>query len=791
MRKLSKVYAVGLGWSVAVLGGFFTVAGAQLAWLGGSFYYVLAGLALIVAGALIGRLDRRGAALYLIVWLATLGWAVWEVGFDPLQLIPRIVAPTVLLVLILLTFLGSYRGYPKSARNAALAAMLALVTLIGIRALFPTPLRAQPNGPAAAVSPGQPAGDWSHYGGSLAGDRYSSLAQITPANIGRLQLAWTQRTGDGVMPDEAVKHLREYHSEATPIHVGDTLYTCTPHSYVQAIDATTGKTKWTWHTNADIKGNSYLVCRGVAYYEAPAGSACPRRIFAPSFDAKMYALDADTGRPCAGFGHGGYIDLRENMGASPAAFQISTSPPVVANGRLIVGERVIDNVAVDEPAGVVRAYDPLTGAAVWAWDVGRGDDAIKPLTGSATYTRGTPNVWGAMTADPANGIVYLGTGNATPDYWIGHRRPFDDKYGTSIVALDIATGKMRWHRQLVHRDMWDMDVPVGPSLIDLPIPAGGTMPALVQTTKMGQVYLLNRLTGAPLAQIDERRVPTSGGMSDERYSPTQPFSVGMPSFTPPAPTEVATWGATPIDQLICRIQFRQAQGAGIYQPIGMTPIIGHPAFDGVTDWGGGAVDPERGIFTVNTMEMPFRIHLVRADTPEGRKMIGAAERGGENARKPIYYQQYGTPYVAVVQAWIGPFGAPCTAPPWGKLTAVDLHTRQVLWSRVLGTARDTGLFGSRLGLPLKTGVPNLGGSIITRGGLVFIGATTDQYLRAFDLKSGDELWKARLPAGAQATPMTYQGRDGRQYVVITAGGHGALGTRYGDYTMAFALPRGS
>lgn len=785
-----RYYATGLGWILALLGGFFLLAGGQLALLGGSVYYLLAGIAMIVSGAMIGRGNRRGAFLFALIWIATLLWSFWEVGTDGLQLIPRLVAPTVLLLLVLPTLLRTRPRKPVLSTAAAVV-LIAGMGSLGLHAFGPSPSRAAQVQAASDGTTDSRTSDWSHYGGTLAGDRYSSLDQITPANIGQLKLAWTQRTGDVVMADEAVKHLREYHSEATPIHIGDTLYTCTPHSTVQAIDATTGKTKWTWRNTADIRGNSYLVCRGVSYYEAPAGTPCPHRIFAPTFDAKMVALDADTGRLCAGFAHNGAIDLRENMGTSPAAYQISTSPPVVANGRLIVGERVIDNVAVNEPAGVVRAYDPVSGAPVWAWDMGRGDDAIKPLTGREIYTRGTPNVWGAMTADALNGIVYLGTGNATPDYWIGHRRPFDDKYGTSIVALDIATGRMRWHRQLVHRDMWDMDVPVGPSLVDLPVSGGGTVPALVQTTKMGQVYLLNRLTGAPLAQIVERRVQTTGGMTDERFSSTQPFSVGMPSFTPPPPTEVATWGATPIDQLVCRIQFRQSRAAGIYAPIGTTPIIGHPAFDGVTDWGGGAIDPARGIMTVNTMEMPFRIHLVRADSTEGKAKIQAAARGGENAKAPIYYQQFGTPYVAVVQAWIGPFGAPCTAPPWGKLTAVDLKSRKVIWSEILGTARDTGLFGSRLGVPLKTGVPNLGGSIITRSGLVFIGATTDQYLRAFDLRTGAELWKVRLPAGAQATPMTYMGRDGRQYVVITAGGHGALGTHYGDYTLAFALPRTS
>ena len=476
------------------------------------------------------------------------------------------------------------------------------------------------------------------------------------------------------------------------------------------------------------------------------------------------------------------------MGTSKPSDQIGTTPPVVVNNRLIIGERIIDNVNRDIPSGVVRAYDPVSGAPAWAWDVGRSPDAIAPLPAGQTYTRGTPNVWGAITADAANGLVYLGTGNASPDYWIGYRRPFDDRFGSSIVALDIATGKLRWTRQLVHRDMWDMDLPIGPSLFDYRAPNGQVIPALIQTTKMGQIFFLNRLTGAPIAAITERPVRTDGATPGVRVSPTQPFSTGMPSFTPPAPSEVATWGATPIDQLFCRIDIRRAQGTGIYQPMGLKPIIGHPAFDGVTDWGGAAVDPVRGVMTVNTMEMPFKLWLMRRDDPRVAPLM-KQKQGGENAMQVQLQTQYNTPYVAVVKAWVGIFGAPCVAPPWGHLTAVDLDTRRILWKKVLGTARDTGLFGSHLGVPLKTGVPNLGGSIITAGGLAFIGATTDQYLRAYDLNTGEVVWKARLPAGAQATPMTYRGRDGRQYVVITAGGHGALGTRYGDYTLAFALPR--
>lgn len=778
-------------WLLAILGGYFLVAGGVLVGLGGSAYYLLAGILMIASGALFGRGNSNGRRLYTALWLATMLWAGWEVGLDLLQLVPRVVAPTVLLILVWApTLWREWRERRPTDRHLPVAATVAVIgaVAVGVAALHGTTTRAQAGSQAVVPQVGG-AADWREYGGTLAGQRYSALAQITPANVDRLELAWTQRTGD--LPDraETEEHKREYHSEATPIHVGDTLFTCTPHSFVQAIDATTGKTKWSWHEKADRTGNSYLVCRGVSYFEAPAGTPCPRRIFAPTFNARLMALDADTGRPCAGFGEGGrgYIDLRANMGVSGPADQISTSPPIVANGRLIVGERIVDNVNRNIPSGVVRAYDPVSGRPVWAWDVGQSPDAIAPLPPGQIYTRGTPNVWGAMTADPDNGLVYLGTGNASPDYWIGWRRPFDDRFGSAIVALEIATGKLRWVRQLVHRDMWDMDVPVGPSLFDYRLPDGRTVPALLQTTKMGQVYFLNRLTGAPITPIVERPAPQQGATPGVRVSPTQPWSTGFPSFTPPAPSETATWGATPIDQLMCRIEIRRTQGAGNYQPVGLKPIIGHPAFDGVTDWGGGAVDPVTQTFVVNTMEMPFKIWLMRRDDPRVPGLM-KKKTGGENARAAMLQTQYNTPYVAVVKAWIGIFGAPCSAPPWGHLTAVDLKTRQVKWRKVFGTARDTGLFGTHLGVPVKTGVPNLGGAIVTAGGVAFIGATTDQYLRAYDLATGKVLWKARLPAGAQATPMTYIGRDGRQYVVITAGGHGALGTRYGDYTMAFALP---
>ena len=293
-----------------------------------------------------------------------------------------------------------------------------------------------------------------------------------------------------------------------------------------------------------------------------------------------------------------------------------------------------------------------------------------------------------------------------------------------------------------------MDLPIGPSLFDLPNPNGGAaVPALIQTTKTGQVFMLNRATGEPLAKVEERPVSTSGAVPGEHPSPTQPFSVGMPSFTPAKLQGKDTWGATPIDQLMCRLDFARSRDEGVFVPPGLQQIIGNPAFDGVTDWGGAAVDPERDVMTMNLMSMPFTIRLVDKRSPEGKQLVVRSQGGGENAYGPQVYPQRGTPYLAVVQAWLGPFGSPCVKPPWGELVGVDLNTRKVLWRTVFGTARDTGLFHSKLGLPLPTGVPSLGGSVITRSGLVFIGATTDQYLRAYDLASGDELWRARLPAG--------------------------------------------
>lgn len=785
---LRSVIPALFGLALMGIGGYFALYGGWLAAMGDTPYYVVVGVLMAASGVQILRGKVSGFWIYLAVWLITLVWAFWESGLDPWKLEVRLFAPTVLLAGFLLPGVGAgiRQARPRFWRGFQIALGLigAVLVVVILYASF-GPKGGETSAVEASPAPGA-ATDWRHYGNDEGGTRYASLSQITPQNVGKLELAWTAKSGDGPDPIEVARKGREYHSEATPLKVGNTLYTCTPHSMAMAIDATTGQVKWKYDPRLEREGNGYLVCRGVAYYEAPRATSCKQRIFLPTFDARVMALDAQTGRPCQGFGDKGSVDLRDQTGVWPKGYQISTSAPLVMNDRLVIGSRVIDNISTNMASGVVRAYDPVDGRQVWAWDVGRSEDALPGrLPEGQIYTKSTPNVWGPITGDPELGLVYLPTGNASPDYFTGYRRPFDNRFGSALVALDIATGKFKWVFQMVHLDQWDFDTPIGPSLFDT---ADGT-PALIQTTKMGQVFMLNRLTGQPLAEVKELPVDQVGTPPGTRVSPTQPFSVGMPSLTPAELTAQDMWGATPLDQIQCRIDLARARSNGIYTPVGLTRSVGNPAFDGVTDWGGASVDPERRMMYINTMNMPFYFQLLDRTSARAKALIKRKSSGGENASKLDVRLQKGTPYIATLRAWLSPFMVPCVPPPWGEMVAIDLDTREIAWRSVLGSARDNNAFNLKHNLPLPTGLPNLGGSSVTAGGLVFIGAATDQYLRAFDAKTGKEVWKYRLKAAATATPMTYVGADGRQYVVITAGGHGALGTRYGDETVAFALPK--
>ena len=798
MSSSTRILLLGTGLIIALLGLTLSGLGGWLLFLGGSSYYLVAGILLLLTGIAVLMLSSAGVWFYAAAFGVTIVWSLAEVGLDGWAQIPRLVAPAVLGLWVFSPLIsGRLRSVrPDWVGTAGMAISLLVLVFVFASGYYITGtryIRGEWAGTAAAanLSPNAmvPDSDWHFYGRTTASDRFSPLDQITPANVAGLSQVWSFSSGD--LPREGENsNGREFSFEATPIKVGNSLYFCTPHRDVIALDATTGQLRWRFAPGGDMDHNVYQACRGVSYFKAPSGTECPDRIIATASDLpRLFALDAETGKPCAHFGANGMVDLREHMGPVPPGFHFISSPPMVINGRIILSGWVYDNQTVGEPSGVIRAFDAVDGHLDWAWDLGR-TPANKPLGADEIYTRGTPNGWGAYSADPALNLVYVPLGNATPDYFGGKRRPFDEQYSSSIVALDITTGAERWHFQTVHHDLWDFDVPVGPSLVDLKDTDGKAVPALVQTTKQGDIYLLDRRDGHPLSKVEERPVP-KGDIPGEHYSPTQPFSTDMPALRAAKLQEKDMWGATPIDQLLCRITFRRMHDEGLYTPPGLKPTIGWPAFDGTSDWYGPTIDPQRKLMFINTTFMPFKLQMIPYGKALEEGLFKPWKGWSEPYPQPKFNNnpEHGTPYSIVVDAWLNALNIPCVRPPWGKMQAIDLNTHKIVWQRPLGTTRDMGPFGLRLPLGLPTGVFSMGGSVATRSGLLFIGATTDQYMRAIDAKNGAILWQSHLPAGGNATPLTYLGKDGRQYVIIAAGGHGGIRSRNGDEIVAFALPK--
>ena len=804
-RKLFSVVGI-TGLLVLVIGLALFVLGLKLIFLGGSAYYVLAGLGLIISGALIMVHRRRGLWVFGVTLAGTVIWAVSEVGLDGWQLMPRVLAPAVVGFWLCLPIISGHLylrdGNPHAMRRnewlgAAVCALLAvLVVGLGYRvsAQRYQQLAAAPAATAIAstTSPIVADGDWNYYGRTADGARFSPLNQITPENVNKLQVAWQFRTGE--LPSKAeTEKGREFSFEDTPTKIGDNLYVCTPHHKIISVNATTGKQNWAFDPQTDTRANIFITCRGVAYYEAPTKQeTCLRRIISPTGQASMVALDADTGKLCDDFGDHGTVSLTDHMGDVPPGFHFITSQPLVVGDRVILGGWIYDNQTKGEPSGVVRSYDPVTGKLAWAWDLGR-KDPNAPLKAGEVYTRGTPNAWGSYTADPKLGLVYLPMGNATPDYFGGQRRPFDDKYSSAIVALDIKTGKEKWHFQTVHHDLWDFDLPIGPSLVDLTSKDGAIIPALVQSTKRGDFFVLNRATGEPLSDIVEKPVPQSH-VSGEYLSPTQPYQPAYPSVAPADIKESDAWGATPIDQLLCRIDFKQRHYEGKFTAPAVGKYLAYPAFDGVTDWYGASIDPTRKLLITSSSYMPMKMDYI----PQQKALDTGVEKPwqGWDSKQPYpdlisvaNNPQYGTPYAIVIGPWLNALQVPCIAPPWGMLTAINLQSRKVVWQRPLGTTGNMGPLNTHINAPLPTGMVGMGGNIITASGLVFIASTADDNFRAFDEKTGKLLWEVKLPAGGNATPITYTGSDGDQYLLIAAGGHGGLRTVAGDYVIAYKLPQ--
>lgn len=778
-----------------VLGTVLVWGGAELIMLGGSPYYLLAGLATLGSGllALAGR--RESAAVYWAMLVATTAWALWEVGTDGWSLAARLIAPIVLGLWFLVPW--TWRGLAgRPATTAARAAGLAAIGLVAavvagwalhgalaapvIDPLFQTGQQAGAPAPVGGATTADTGADWRNYGNDPGGSRFSPLDQITPANVDKLQVAWTYRFGPA--PKGAPEKL-----QVTPIKIGDSVYACTAYNDVVSLDAESGRENWRFRSGTDARGAPYGACRGVAYYRVPdAQGACSERVFTNTIDARLIALDARTGRPCDGFGSNGIVSLLKGMSPAPKGYYYTSSAPTIARGNIILGGWVFDGGFWGEPSGVIRGFDAVTGKLAWAWDLARPDRKGEPPAGEF-YTRSTPNSWAPMSADEELGLVYVPMGGAAIDFSGARRRPFDEAYSGTVVALDAATGTERWKFQTVRHDLWDYDVASQPTLVDLPV-GGVVRKALIQPTKRGEVFVLDRQTGQPIYPVSEHAAPQTNLAKGEWAARTQPFSDAMPSFRGPLVTEKSMWGLTPLDQLWCRIQFRQSQYDGPLTPPGLRPAIAYPGFLGGSDWGGVSLDADRKLLIVNSNHVANRNVLIPRAVAD-KMGIHIPDFTKEQGVSHGTVAQVGTPYAVKPAPFLSLLFAPCQAPPYGRLTAVDLVSRKVVWSHPIGTARDSGPMGLASGLPITMGTPNMGGAVTTRGGLVFIAATQDRYIRAFSSATGEMLWQARLPAGGQATPMTYtSARSGRQFVVIAAGGHLMLNTKVGDYIVAYALP---
>ncbi|MEA0738565.1 glucose/quinate/shikimate family membrane-bound PQQ-dependent dehydrogenase [Xanthomonas campestris pv. campestris] len=795
---------------LAVLGAALAYEGGRLVAVGGSWYYVLAGIAVLVAGVLLALGKRAGLWLFGATLAATIVWALWEVGLDGWGLIPRLAWISVL-GLVLLPFWGVARRRMQPLSGLGYVVVTGVLPVLGA-ALILWPLLVPRNveladaskQPADAATPfsrgsvpspdgnvaaNHDASNWTAYAGSNLSNHYTPGAQITPENVKGLKVAWEFHTGDLKPKDSKLG----YAFQNTPLKVGDLLYICTPTQKVIAVEAANGKERWRFDPQTNPKamaGVAATTCRGVSYYQAPEGTAeCPTRIFWPMVDGRLGALDAQTGKLCASFGNNGYVDLNAGTGNTKPGFVGPTSPPVVMRGVVIQPTgQVRDGQERDAPSGVVRGFDALTGQLRWAWDLGNPAITAEPPAGQ-TYTRSTPNVWSLMAADDELGLVYLPTGNAAGDFFGKGRTPQEEEYTASLVAVDAATGKERWHFRTVNHDLWDYDIGPQPNLVDWPVAGGGTRPAVIQATKSGQVFVLDRATGQPVMPVKQIAVPQGTDHGDWTAS-TQPVSPGMPN-TVGAPSrdyetivESDAWGMTPFDQLACRIEFKTLRYEGMFTPPSLQGSLSFTGNHGGINWGGVSVDLQRGIMVMNSNRLPYTEHVYPRTV---MNELGVVSVFNGSSKTKGYMAQEGLAYGARKEPWMSPLNTPCVAPPWGYISGVDLRTQQVIWRRPLGTGYDQG----PMGIPSKTkfeiGTPNNSGSLATAGGVTFIGASLDNFIRGFDTRTGKQVWETRVPAGPQAAPLSYT-IDGKQYIVAAVGGHDRMETKSGDSVIAWALP---
>lgn len=856
-----------LGAIFFILGLLIAAGGAWLIALGGSWYYLIAGLGLLASGFYITMANITGFWIYLATWAFTVIWALWEVGLEGWPLVPRLVAPTILLIAVLLS-IPAFRDRQTDMRRWGGAAALILAGVFSAHFLAggPRPVLAQQQSQPATTDSGDnaptkepppfvenesdgqgsatdateqtaptsaqteqptspeavtpvPAGSesksqeaatttapsepttptgltvsakplnnykpsqhWPSWGGTVESKRYSPLDQINKDNVAKLKQVWSFESGD--MPSEAAKG--KYSPEHTPLEMDGSLYYCTAKNIIIALDAVNGEEEWRFDPQVPDDAIPYgATCRGVAYFEnpdLPEDALCKHEIIEGTLDARLIAVDAALGQPCEDFGKNGEVDLAEGIGETVPGWYGNVAAPVIVRGIVVMGAQVKDGQAEDAPSGVIRGYDAATGKLAWAWDMCNPDLTGVPPDGQ-TYTRGTPNMWTSAAGDEELGYVYVPLGNSAVDYYGGNRSECENEYSSSVVALNVTTGKEVWHFQTVHYDVWDYDLGSQPTLVDFPTD-NGTVPALIQASKQGQIYVLDRRTGKPLHSVESRKVPTDVGVEPDNLSETQPYS-GYASLDKDRLTEKDMWGMSPLDQLWCRIQFRRATYEGEYTPPTVkNHFVEYPGYNGGSDWGSLAVDPVRGLIIANYNDMPNHNRLLTREEADERGLTSITVGHGKHNNP-----QVGSPYAIDINAgWRLATGMLCKEPPYGWIRAIDLKTGKTKWDHPFGDASANGPFGIPSMMPVTIGTPNNGGSVVTAGGLIFIAATTDNKFRAIDTDTGEVLWETELPAGGQANPMTYE-VNGRQYVVIAPGGHHFMETPIGDYVIAFALPQ--
>jgi quinoprotein glucose dehydrogenase len=609
------------------------------------------------------------------------------------------------------------------------------------------------------------AATWSSYGGAPGGGQYSSLSQITRENVADLKLVWTHRNGDAAKFKAGGKTANY---EVTPILAEGALFICTQYGRIISLDPKSGRENWAFDPFAALvtEAPSPGTCRGVTYWApttpAPDGTACATRIFLAQYGSRLISVDAKTGQPCADFGAGGVLDMTspDNGGTGRMRF---TSPPAVLGDTVIIAGSIGDNIRANQPDGVIRAFDARSGKLLWRVVT------IPPEMSEAT---GNADVWPPYSVDAKRNMVFIPTGSPSPDFYGGQRQGFIP-YANALLAMDATTGEVKWHFQTVRHDVFDYDVPSQPILADI-TKGGEKIPAVIQITKMGVTFVLNRDTGAPVFPIEDMPVPQSD-VPGEKTSPTQPRPTLPKPFSSQLIKPEEVFGLTPLDRKWCRDSLASMRYEGPYTPPSFKTSLLFPAATGGGNWGGAAYDPERNLLIVKAQNLGFTVQLLPVGDPN---IPDVPETAASRVMD-------GTPYYIYGERWLSPLGVPCNPPPWGELVAINMDSGAEVWRRPVGQVPFGP--GKFLRSPAAWGSPIVGGPMVTGGGVVFMAATFDPVFRAYDVETGQELWSAPTPVPAMAVPMTYEW-EGRQYVLIAAGGSILAGTDLSDEILAFALP---